>query len=124
MIVVAIIALLAAIAVPNFLRSRKRSPATANLEDLRVIDGAVDQYAIEYKKSPGDTVAWGDVQSYIKKDTPSTPAAARISSATHSPCRWWTARRKSPLPRMVLCRTSRRRSSGRPSINATRPPER
>ena len=69
MIVVAIIALLAAIAVPNFLRSRKRSPATANLEDLRVIDGAVDQYAIEYKKSPGDTVAWGDVQSYIKKDT-------------------------------------------------------
>ncbi|MEO6786925.1 MAG: prepilin-type N-terminal cleavage/methylation domain-containing protein, partial [Chthoniobacteraceae bacterium] len=42
MIVVAIIALLASIAVPNFLRSRKRSQATAILEDLRIIDSAVD----------------------------------------------------------------------------------
>ena len=66
MIVVAIIALLAAIAVPNFLRSRKRSQATQILEDLHVIDGAVDQYAIEFKKSPGDAVAWADVQQYIK----------------------------------------------------------
>src|SRR5664279_1036933 len=47
MIVVAIIALLAAIAVPNFLRSRKRSQATQVLEDLRIIDSAVDLYAIE-----------------------------------------------------------------------------
>ena len=49
MIVVAIIALLAAIAVPNFLRARKRSQATRILEDLRMIDSAVDQYAIENK---------------------------------------------------------------------------
>ncbi len=69
MIVVAIIALLAAIAVPNFLRSRKRSQATQVLEDLRVIDGAVDQYAIEFRKSPGDTVEWADVQKYIKTGT-------------------------------------------------------
>jgi prepilin-type N-terminal cleavage/methylation domain-containing protein len=47
MIVVAIIALLAAIAVPGFLRARKRSQATAILNDARVIGGAVDQYAIE-----------------------------------------------------------------------------
>ncbi len=38
MIVVAIIALLAAIAVPNFLRARKRSQATRVLEDLRMVD--------------------------------------------------------------------------------------
>ena len=69
MIVVAIIALLAAIAVPNFLRSRKRSQATQVLEDLRIIDGAVDQYAIEFKKSPGDTVEWADVQKYVKNGT-------------------------------------------------------
>ena len=50
MIVVAIIALLAAIAVPNFLRARKRSQATRILEDLRMIDGAMDQYAIESNK--------------------------------------------------------------------------
>ena len=47
MIVVAIIALLAAIAVPGFLRSRKRSQATAILNDARILDAAVDQYAIE-----------------------------------------------------------------------------
>ena len=46
MVVVAIIALLASIAVPNFLRARKRSQATRMLEDLRIIDSAIDQYAI------------------------------------------------------------------------------
>ena len=67
MIVVAIIALLAAIAVPNFLRARKRSQATRILEDLRVIDSAIDQYAIETNKAGGATVDWTDVQAYLKK---------------------------------------------------------
>jgi prepilin-type N-terminal cleavage/methylation domain-containing protein len=69
MIVVAIIALLAAIAVPNFLRSRKRSQATQVLEDLRIIDSAVDQYAIETNKAGGTTANWADVQKYIKTGT-------------------------------------------------------
>ena len=69
MIVVAIIALLAAIAVPNFLRARKRSQATRILEDLRIIDSAVDQYAIETNKSGGNTASWTDVQAYLKKGT-------------------------------------------------------
>ena len=67
MIVVAIIALLAAIAVPNFLRARKRSQATRILEDLRIIDSAVDQYAIENNKSGGQFANWTDVQGYLKK---------------------------------------------------------
>jgi len=67
MIVVAIIALLAAIAVPNFLRARKRSQATRILEDLRIIDSAIDQYAIENNKAGGDNVNWTDIQSYLKK---------------------------------------------------------
>lgn len=69
MIVVAIIALLASIAVPNFLRSRKRSQATQIVEDLRQIDSAIDQYAIENNKKSGDNVAWADVQKYIKTGT-------------------------------------------------------
>ena len=69
MIVVAIIALLAAIAVPNFLRSRKRSQATQILEDLRQIDSAMDQYAIEYNKANGTIVLWADVQKYVKTGT-------------------------------------------------------
>jgi prepilin-type N-terminal cleavage/methylation domain-containing protein len=68
MIVVAIIALLASIAVPNFLRSRKRSQATQILEDLRVIDSAVDLYAIENNKASGNP-AFADLQAYIKTGT-------------------------------------------------------
>ena len=66
MIVVAIIALLAAIAVPNFLRARKRSQATRLLEDLRMIDSAIDQYAIETNKTSNAPVDWTDIQSYLK----------------------------------------------------------
>ena len=69
MIVVAIIALLAAIAVPNFLRSRKRSQATQILEDLRQIDAGIDQYAIENNRAGGSNVVWADVQKYIKNGT-------------------------------------------------------
>jgi prepilin-type N-terminal cleavage/methylation domain-containing protein len=69
MIVVAIIALLASIAVPNFLRSRKRSQATQVLEDLRLIDAAIDQYAIENNKKKGDSVTWDNVRAYLKTGT-------------------------------------------------------
>jgi prepilin-type N-terminal cleavage/methylation domain-containing protein len=69
MIVVAIIALLAAIAVPGFLRARKRAQATKILNDLRLIDSAVDQYAIETNKGTGATVAVSDWTNYLKKGT-------------------------------------------------------
>jgi prepilin-type N-terminal cleavage/methylation domain-containing protein len=69
MIVVAIIALLASIAVPNFLRARKRSQATRILEDLRVLDGAIDQYAIETSKASGMNPTFGDLKNYIKAGT-------------------------------------------------------
>ena len=69
MIVVAIIALLAAIAVPGFLRARKRSQASKIINDLRLIDAAVDQYAIETSKKSGDPVSVTDWTNYLKKDT-------------------------------------------------------
>jgi prepilin-type N-terminal cleavage/methylation domain-containing protein len=69
MIVVAIIALLAAIAVPGFLRARKRSQASKIINDLRMIDSAMDQYAIENQKKTGDAIAIPDWTNYVKKDT-------------------------------------------------------
>jgi len=69
MIVVAIIALLAAIAVPGFLRARKRSQATRVLNDLRLVDSAVDQYAIETNKASGSSVGVVDWTNYLKKGT-------------------------------------------------------
>src|SRR6478735_12481521 len=113
MIVVAIIALLAAIAVPNFLRARKRSQATRVLEDLRMIDSAIDQYAIETNKTTGATVGWTDIKSYLKTgsalynsggadlfgnsfgsftvDTlPSVPSTTKSSLADVAPPEFWS----------------------------------
>jgi prepilin-type N-terminal cleavage/methylation domain-containing protein len=70
MIVVAIIALLAAIAVPAFMRARKRAQATQVINDLRLIAAAVDQYAVEFSKMAGtqvDTPSW---TAYLKRGTP------------------------------------------------------
>jgi len=69
MIVVAIIALLASIAVPGFLRARKRSQASRIINDLRLIDSAVDQYAIETNRKSNDPVLVADWTNYLKKGT-------------------------------------------------------
>src|SRR5205814_10215209 len=69
MIVVAVIAFLAAIAVPGFLRARNRSQASKIINDLRLIDAAVDQYAIETAKKSLDPVDVSDWTNYLKKDT-------------------------------------------------------
>jgi prepilin-type N-terminal cleavage/methylation domain-containing protein len=69
MIVVAIIGLLAAIAVPSFLRARRRSQGTTVLNECRQIDGAIDQWALENNKTSGDTVTWADITPYLKAGT-------------------------------------------------------
>jgi prepilin-type N-terminal cleavage/methylation domain-containing protein len=69
MIVVAIIALLASIAVPGFLRARKRSQASRVINDLRLIDNALDLYAIETNKSTGNPVNVSDWTKYMKVGT-------------------------------------------------------
>jgi prepilin-type N-terminal cleavage/methylation domain-containing protein len=85
MIVVAIIALLAAIAVPGFLRARKRSQATKILNDLRLIDSAVDQYAIETNRSTGSTVAVTDWTNYLKKGSTLYNTGADLFGNSYGP---------------------------------------
>src|SRR5438477_8374016 len=85
MIVVAIIALLAAIAVPNFLRARKRSQATRVLEDLRMLDSACDQYAIETNKQSGTNPTFADIKNYIKTGTTLYVTGTDIFGATYGP---------------------------------------
>lgn len=84
MIVVAIIALLASIAVPNFLRSRKRSQATRILEDLRLIDAAVDQYAVESNLSPATVVSWNQVKLYLKTGSPLYQTGTSVIGGVYS----------------------------------------
>jgi prepilin-type N-terminal cleavage/methylation domain-containing protein len=66
MIVVAIIALLATIAVPSFLRARKRSQATKVVNDARILDAAIDQWAIEANKTNEEDVAWTEIAPFVK----------------------------------------------------------
>ena len=66
MIVVAIIGLLAAIAIPNFVRARTTSQKNACINNLRQVDGAIQQWALEYKKDPSASVGETDVTPYLK----------------------------------------------------------
>ena len=66
MIVVALIALLATISIPNYVRARKRSQAALILQDLRALDTAVDQYAIESNKATGAPYVWTALLPYLK----------------------------------------------------------
>ena len=66
MIVVAIIGLLAAIAIPNFVRARTQSQMNACINNLRQVDGAIQQWALENKKNSGDAVAYTDISPYLK----------------------------------------------------------
>ncbi len=66
MIVVAIIGLLAAIAIPNFVRARTQSQKNACINNLRQIDSAVQTWALENKQAANATVAFTDISSYLK----------------------------------------------------------
>ena len=66
MIVVAIIGLLAAIAIPNFIKARTTSQMNACINNLRQVDGAIQQWALENKKDSGATVAFTDISGYLK----------------------------------------------------------
>jgi prepilin-type N-terminal cleavage/methylation domain-containing protein len=87
MIVVAIIGLLAAIAIPNFVKARATSQANACINNLRQIDAAANQFALEQHKSTGATVSFpNDLTPYIKLNSaskiPGCPAGGTYSDAT------------------------------------------
>jgi len=63
--VVAIAALLAALSIPNFVKSRSTSQANATINNLRQIDGAISEWALETKKSPTDVPTEEDLKPYL-----------------------------------------------------------
>lgn len=67
MIVVAIIGLLAAIAIPNFVKARQSSQVNACINNLRQIDAAKQQWALEKGKTSADAPAPADVLLYVSK---------------------------------------------------------
>ena len=72
MIVVALVGLLAVLAVPGFIRARKQSQARRIVNDVRIIDAAINAWALEAGKSDGAAVDLAAAASYTKSGTIST----------------------------------------------------
>ena len=88
MIVVAIIGLLAAIAIPNFVKARQTAQKNACINNLRQVDGAKEQWALETGQASSATPAGSNVAAYIKGGLPVCPTGASaytINALTASP---------------------------------------
>jgi len=92
MIVVAIIGLLAAMAIPSFANARANAQARACINNLTQIDAAAEEFALEYGKKNGDAINYpGDLTPYIKlnaaRSIPGCPAGGtdKVSAVGASP---------------------------------------
>jgi len=84
---VAIIGLLAAIAIPNFVKARATSQANACINNLRQLDAAANQFALEKGKTTGSSITKDtDLTPYIKLNSagaiPPCPAGGTYAAAT------------------------------------------
>jgi len=89
MIVVAIIGLLAAIAIPSFMRARTTSQKNACINNLRQIEAGKDQYALEngltnFASLGTDTVGFGLLCPDYVKTFPNCPASTNLGAQTKS----------------------------------------
>ena len=78
MIVVAIIGLLAAIAIPNFVKARETAQLNSIINNLRIIEGAKDQWALEQKKGTGDLPGTADITPYLKNNAMPNPVVQEV----------------------------------------------
>jgi len=74
MIVVLIIGILLAIAVPNFIKARETSRKQTCIGNLKQMDSAKEQWAMENNKTTGDAAAWADIVPNYVKAQPSCPS--------------------------------------------------
>ena len=86
MIVVAIIGLLAAIAIPNFARARSTSQQNACINNLRQIDGAKQTWGLEHNVVPSAVPQDSDITPYLGRGSagqlPTCPADSSASFST------------------------------------------
>lgn len=82
LVVVAILGLLAAVALPNFIKTRSTVNKNACINNLRQIDSAMQQWALELKKNPSDPVSFTDISGYLKNGT-FCPAGGRTFSDSY-----------------------------------------
>ena len=81
MIVVAIIGLLASLAIPNLLRSRSTSQKNVCIANLRLIDAAKQQWALENKKTASSVPVASDIQPYMGRGNSGNLPCCPVDSA-------------------------------------------
>jgi prepilin-type N-terminal cleavage/methylation domain-containing protein len=96
MIVVAIIGLLAAIAIPNFVKARANSQKNACISNLHQIDSAIQEWALENHAQDANPVTFTDITPYLGRSSggslaslycPADPATAYASSYSIVDCK-------------------------------------
>jgi prepilin-type N-terminal cleavage/methylation domain-containing protein len=86
MIVVAIIGLLAAIAIPNMIRARQTTQTNRCIDNLRMIDEAKQTWAMQTGQPPGATPQNSDVQPYLGHGTGNMPVCPEDPNRTDQGC--------------------------------------
>jgi len=79
-IALGILALLAAIALPNFICEPCTSPKNACINNLRQIDAAIQRWALENNKTNWDAPTWPDLKKYLSLsgyEVPKCPAGGK-----------------------------------------------
>ncbi len=83
MIVVAIIGMLASIAIPNFVKARTTAQKNACISNLRQIDGAIQQWALDTKQGDTAAVTYNDIKDYLK-NTVVCPSGGKTFADSYS----------------------------------------
>jgi len=69
MITVAIIGMLSAIGVPNAMKARETAQFNSIINNLRIIEGSKDQWALENKQPPGAQPTETNLVAFIKNNS-------------------------------------------------------
>jgi prepilin-type N-terminal cleavage/methylation domain-containing protein len=67
MIVVAIIGVLAAVAIPNFAQARETARRNVCIENLQKIEGAIQCWSLDMNKDEGQAVTYSDIRNYLRR---------------------------------------------------------
>tara|TARA_B100000959_G_scaffold250768_1_gene279499 strand:+ start:160 stop:534 length:375 start_codon:yes stop_codon:yes gene_type:complete len=82
MIVVAIIGLLAAVAIPNLVKAKKNAQVNGCKANLRTIEFAIAQWSLEKRKADDAEVSLEELEEYFKDGIPRCPSGGEYELTT------------------------------------------
>ena len=100
MIVVLIIGILMAIAVPNFIRARETSRRNSCIANMKQMDSAKEQWAMDNKAASGAAVQMSDIAGVYMKGSVAGPACPAGGAYTVNPVGTNPACSKAPAPEL------------------------